>query len=353
MKTAPGLLQEPPTIRPKPRRALAALLSLMLANCSANYPAAHLPEAALAAQPAEPVFVMQDGARLPYREWLPATAPQIVVLALHGFNDSADAWELPAPAMAASGIAVIAPDQRGFGAAPDRGRWPGTQTLTTMAAETHARFPNAKLYLMGESMGAAILLCLAASPNPPPVSAYISGYVLVAPAVWGRSQMNLLLRASLFLTNSVAPGLLLSAGPIRVKASDNRAALIRLSTDPRTLIRTRVAAVKGLVDLMSDALAATARLTPPTPILIQYGGHDELVPKRAMAAAWRTLAPHPEVRLAYYPEGYHLLLRDLHRQAPTEDLIAWLANPAAPLPSRAESAAQSWLTTLPPHAKQR
>ena len=61
-------------------------------------------------------FVMPDGTRLPYREWLPAGPPTAVVLALHGMNDSRDAWEYPGPDFAAGGIAVFAPDQRGFGA---------------------------------------------------------------------------------------------------------------------------------------------------------------------------------------------------------------------------------------------
>ena len=68
---------------------------------------------------------MADGARIPLREWLPQGKPRAVILALHGFNDSRDAWELPGPVFAQAGMAVFAPDQRGFGAAPMRGRWPG------------------------------------------------------------------------------------------------------------------------------------------------------------------------------------------------------------------------------------
>ena len=52
-----------------------------------------------------------------------------VVLALHGMNDSRDAWEYPAPELAAHGVAVFAPDQRGFGDTAVRGYWPGTQAL--------------------------------------------------------------------------------------------------------------------------------------------------------------------------------------------------------------------------------
>jgi acylglycerol lipase len=200
--------------------------------------------------------------------------------------------------------------------------------------------------MLGESMGGAVLMALASAPDAPPVA----GYVLVAPAVWSRSQMNLVLRGSLWLTYRVAPGMQLSAGPVRVKASDNREALIRLGEDPRTLLRTRVAAVKGLVDLMSDAAAVAGRFRAPA--LFLYGAHDELVPKRATAAVWRQVAAHdPRARLAYYPEGYHLLLRDMGRAAPTADVIAWLKQASGPLPSGAEAAARGWLAGQPRAAR--
>ena len=253
------------------------------------------------------VFVMPDGTSLPYREWLPAGPPDAVVLALHGMNDSRDAWEYPAPDFAAAGIAVYSPDQRGFGATPTRGLWPGadrsTSDIRIMVRLLRTRYPRSKLILMGESMGAATLMVLATRPNPPPVN----GYVLIAPAVWGRAQMNLLMRASLWLAAQTLPGMTLTGGGlVKVTASDNREALVRLSSDPLTIHGTRVDAIKGLVDLMDQALAAGPNFHEPAIFL--YGGHDELVPPRATAATWRALPPGP-VR-AFYPDGYHLLLRD-------------------------------------------
>jgi alpha-beta hydrolase superfamily lysophospholipase len=330
----------PPLAR---RAALLLSLASLLAACSAAYPAQHLSAAALAKEPPTRSFTLPDGARLPYRTWFPATPPSKILLAFHGFNDSADAWELPAPAFTAAGIAVIAPDQRGFGAAPGRGRWPGTAQLTAdaaaLATQIHAEYPTTPLYLMGESMGAAMLMQLATQPNAPPVA----GYVLISPAVWGWNQLALPLRAALFLTNAVAPGAILSAGPIRVHASDNRAALIRLSTDPKTLIKTRVAALAGLVTLMSHAQTAARAINIPA--LVLYGGHDELVPKSAARPALSHMAAKsPLIRVAYYPSGYHLLLRDHDRARRIADIIAWLNAPAAPLPSGADRAALSFLS---------
>jgi alpha-beta hydrolase superfamily lysophospholipase len=296
-----------------------------------------------AASMTEDAFTMPDGARLPYRVWLPDGKPEAVVLALHGFNDSRDAWEYPAPDFTGAGVAVYAPDLRCFGAAPGRGLWPGTEALVADAAEmvrlVRALHPGLPLVLMGESMGAAVLMVLATGTLAP---AEVS-YVLIAPAVWGRARMNFVLSGALWLAVALLPGMGLTRGPVQITASDNREALIRLSTDPLTIRRTRVDALGGLVNLMDAALAAAPRLRVPS--LCLYGGKDELVPKAATAATWRALprggADGP--RIAFYPDGYHLLLRDNDRAVPIGDIVAWLREPSAALPSGAERAAERWL----------
>ena len=324
------------------RGVLAMAASLSLAGCAAHL----VPAGPTVAPPslAAHVFVMPDGARLPYRAWMPtgmpAGRPRAVMLALHGFNDSRDAFAIAAPLFAATGIAVFSPDQRGFGAAPGRGYWPGTATLVndarTMADLLHRRYPHLPLYLLGESMGGAVLILLASAPDPPPAA----GYILAAPAVWGRADMNVLFRSALWLGWNLVPGLTLSGAGL-VKASDNRAALEALGDDPLTILDTRIDTIHGLVDLMTKALDAAPRFHGPA--LIQYGAHDQLVPKRAMAALWRALPKGAPIRLAYYAHGYHLLLRDLDRGRPIGDIIAWIRDPHAPLPSGAGRAARAWL----------
>ena len=326
-----------------PRLVLLLALSLLpnLAAC-----AAHLVPPG---PPIEPVketadaFVMPDGMRLPYRAWLPVGAPWAVMLALHGMNDSRDAWELPGPDFADAGIAVFSPDQRGFGNTTARGFWPGTTALVddarAMAALLHERDPHARLILLGESMGAAELMCLATAPHSPPGATY----VLVSPAVWSRSEMNLFERGGLWLISGLLPGFTVTGQVAHVLASDNRRALIRLSTDPLTIHDTRFDAIAGLVNLMDAAAAAAPRFTAPA--LFMYGGKDELIPPEATARVWRALPPGP-VR-AFYPDGYHLLLRDLGRAAPIGDVIDWVLDPAAPLPSGAEAAATAWLAKQP------
>ncbi|HET7881134.1 MAG TPA: alpha/beta fold hydrolase [Acetobacteraceae bacterium] len=288
---------------------------------------------------AEGAFIMADGTRLPYRSWLPDGEPWAVVLALHGMNDSRDAWEYPAPDLAAHGVAVFGPDQRGFGDTADRGYWPGTQALVddarAMALLLHRRYPQSRLFLLGESMGAAVLMCLATTPDPPPAD----GYVLVAPAVWGRAEMNVFLRTALWLFANIVPGFKVSGAVAKKVASDNREAIRRLSQDPLTIHETRADTVRGLVDLMDAALAAAPRFHAPA--LFLYGGKDELIPDEATAATWRGLPPGP-VR-AFYPGGYHLLLRDHERMTPIDDILYWMRHEGAVLPSGGDRAAAAWL----------
>src|SRR5437764_8322529 len=102
---------------------------------------------------------------------------------------------------------------------------------------------------------------------------------------------------------------------IRIKASYNLPMLKALIKDPMVIKGARVATIYGLVDLMDTALDAAPRLQ--VPFLLLYGAHDEIVPREALAKFVAALPPDPahRRRLAYYRNGYHLLLRDLARAA--------------------------------------
>jgi len=325
-------------------RALLCFLfaGLWLTACS-SLPAYNpvLPPLPAASLQADEVITLPDGAAIPLREWLPPGPPRAVILALHGFNDSRDAWELPGPVFARAGIALYAPDQRGFGAAPMRGRWPGAAALARDAAALlrtlRTRYPGVKLYAMGESMGGAVLMDLATSANAPPVD----GWILLSPAVWGRRQMGIGLSSGLWLVSGVLPGLSVTGGEVKLKvtASDNRDALLRLARNPLTIRRTRFDTLRGLADLMDDAQAAAPRLPPH--VLVLSGEKDAIVPVDATARAWRNMPA--TVRRGLYPSGYHLLMRDKGRAAVIGDVIAWVLDPADPLPSGADRWAQLWL----------
>ena len=205
------------------RRLPALLLGLLLCGCATHLVPDGRGGRSAPARDAG-AFVMPDGARLPYRVWLPDGPPRAaVMLALHGMNDSRDAWEYPAPGFRRRReLRCIAPDQRGFGAHRRprllAGHAGAGRRRPRDGALLHAAHPDVPLFLMGESMGAAVLMCLATVGRPPPVA----GYVLVAPAVWGEAQMNVFVRSGLWLVVHTVPGLTVAGGGRCMSgASDN------------------------------------------------------------------------------------------------------------------------------------
>ena len=86
-----------------------------------------------------------------------------------------------------------------------------------------------------------------------------------------------------------------------------------------------------MVSLMENAHRAAPKLPGDIPMLLTYGAKDIVIPERGVRRTARKLQDH--VRTAYYPEGYHMLLRDLQSEIVFEDVLAFLRDPEAPLPS--------------------
>jgi alpha-beta hydrolase superfamily lysophospholipase len=346
------------------RSLILALIAVLISGCMSE--AGYLPSpgqrgvqlasAGIGLSPAAPLvsphllddrIVARDGAVLPLRRWLPAGTPKAVVLALHGFNDYSHAFAGVGPALAKRGMAVYAYDQRGFGRAPDRGRWAGERHLvddaSTAAALLRQHYPGVPFYLMGESMGGAVaILAATGSDGVPAVSA--DGVILVAPAVWGRQTMNIFERIGLWMAD-LFPAVRLSpdALPITIRPSDNLPMLRALSADPLVIKDTRADTLNGLVDLLSNALVAGRRLDAPAIIL--YGAQDQIVPQGPVAHFVASLPGDAltRQRVAFYRNGYHMLLRDLEGPRLITDIAHWIAHPHEPLPSGADRGARAQL----------
>jgi alpha-beta hydrolase superfamily lysophospholipase len=324
-------------MRSAQRRVALVLLSI-LAACAAPDSSAPPPLATTPApaQLTEDAIITPDGAVLPLRAWLPDGPVKTVVLALHGFNDYSHAFAGPGRAWAKDGIATFAYDQRGFGAAPLRGGWAGTrqldQDVVTASRLLRARYPGRPLYLLGESMGGAVAItAMAAAPGVarPPVD----GVILAAPAVWARSSMNVFERVALWGAYHLVPGMTLTGNGLHIVPCDNIAIMRELSRDPMVIKETRIATIYGLVDLMDQAFAAAPRLKEPAIVL--YGGHDEIIPAEPVRLWIAQLPPAPVV-VAWYADGYHMLLRDLDAAVVLGDIESWISSPAVPLPSGAD-----------------
>lgn len=280
-------------------------------------------------------MVMGDGTRLPCRVWTSSEGQTWgALVCLHGMNDHGMAWHLAGPWWAARGVAVYACDQRGFGSAPGRGVWAGearmAEDLRQMTALVRARHPGVTLGVVGESMGGAVAVSAFASSRPPDADRLI----LLAPAVWGWSSQPWTSRAGLWLAARLMGGIAASPPDWAVRdlmATDNLPELRRMSRDPGMIFETRFDTLYGLVGLMEGASGRLGAL--PGPTLLAYGGRDQIIPPAAMARALAVAGEPAGLTTAFYPEGRHLLVRDLDRARVLGDVLAFLRDPARPLPS--------------------
>jgi alpha-beta hydrolase superfamily lysophospholipase len=205
-----------------------------------------------------------------------------------------------------------------------------------------ARHPQAPFYFIGESMGGAVVLAALSSPEAPKVA----GAILSAPGLWSRKTMGLFQRGLLWVSAHVMPWATVSGREMGRIPSDNYDMLRALGRDPHIIKETKVAAIHGLVDLMDAGLESAPRIT--VPLLVLYGENDQIIPPKPLQLFMDALPEEakPRQRLALYPKGWHMLTRDLQAATVHEDILAWIANPEAKLPSGAESEARERLGKL-------
>lgn len=308
---------------------------IMLAGCAPTV----IPAGQTTRLPAleEGSYVAADNTVLPLAVW-PATKgaeklPRAVILGIHGFGDYRNAWEDPAAIWAGDGITTYAYDQRGFGGSPTRGRWAGTSTMVddikTVTGLIRERHPKVPLYLAGESMGGALVLAAADRDLD------VDGLILLATALRSRDTLGPLLNGGLEFFAYVVPWLPVGPTSIDFQPTDNPRTMEKLRKDPMILRNPRVDLGYGLVEAMDAAKAATRRISKP--FLMLHGLGDRLVPQGPVKSAIELMPRRPDSHLAFYRDGYHMLLRDKEGSLVAKDIVAWIGDKRAALPSGADA----------------
>lgn len=260
------------------------------------------------------------GVRLALSSWEPEGAPRAVLLALHGYGDYGPSTYNDAAAYwAEEGILTYAFDQRGFGRNETRGRWPGHEQLVAdfadVAALLRARHPDLPFFVAGHSMGGAVALIGAAQ------GVEADGFIFAAPAVQGGEMLPALWRAAAWSGAFFFPDQRWTGdGVVSIQASDNIEMLRALGRDPYYLAPPSSRELMGLVRLMDEAAEAAGDVSAPA--LVLYGEKDQVTPKDPVAALYEALNGEKELRL--YPEGWHLLFRDLNGPLVWRDVAAWI-----------------------------
>lgn len=257
-----------------------------------------------------------------------------VIIAIHGMNDYAGAFNSAGAWWASQGGIVYAYDQRGHGRSPQPGIWPQPDVmrkdLNTAVDVARRRHPGARIVVVGESMGAAVAMTAFGSDDPPKADAL----VLSGPGLRGWGTLPVLYRVSLWTSAHVRPAwIVVPPKGVRITTTDNREKQIEMWKDPYVLKTNRIDSVYGVVSIMEEADKAASRLAPDVPTLLLYGGKDEMIPAPGVERTAKKLPKH--VHTAYYLGGYHMLLNDLAAETVWRDILAFARNPDAKLPSGA------------------
>lgn len=163
-------------------------------------------------------------------------------------------------------------------------------------------------------------VALAAAPGAP-----LDGLILAAPAIWGGEALNPAHRAAAWFAAWVVPERRFSGrGVVRIQPTDNIELLRRLARDPMHLGPPSARELLGLVRVTDRAAEAAPGVTAPALLLL--GERDQIVPNRRVEGVFaRVQGPQAVIR---YPEGWHMLFRDLQAEAVWRDVADWvLARP--------------------------
>ncbi|MBW2484731.1 MAG: lysophospholipase [Deltaproteobacteria bacterium] len=309
------------------RQLIIILCCLLLqAGCMPQFTQPHKPALA-EPQLKETSFISFDGTELPLRTWQPPgglAAAETVFIALHGFNDYSRFIYKEADFFTQHNIAVFAYDQRGFGNAPVRGRWSSNDTmgqdLKTLLHLLRQKYGNIPVYLLGHSMGAALVIQAMSGKNHPDVA----GAILVAPAVWARATMPFYQKGALWLVAHTIPWYTVTGRILDRQACSDSEVLREQSRDPLIIKETRFDTIYGLQNLMDAAYASAGRFNLPT--LILYGRHDEIIPPEPVLDVYNRFPGQPGSlkKLILYDNGYHMLLRGLEAEEVVGDIVAWV-----------------------------
>ncbi|WP_170984759.1 alpha/beta fold hydrolase [Roseomonas sp. AR75] len=293
---------------------------------------------------------MNDGALLPFQETA-ADQPRATLLALHGMGSHAGFFlSESAPDLRAGGLEVVAFDQRGHGRAPNRGVWAGEEALVGDAVSAirllRARRPDRPFFVLGESMGANVALLAADRLRASGEATLVDGWILLVPGFYTLDDMRPARAAPLRMVLATMPGIGGGNGAPTLGVSDNHESLARAQADRLAISSIRADLVAGVLDLHGATRPAVARCCAG-PTLFLFGARDGVTEQEPTLAVLRSIPRGTGARVALYPEGWHVLLRDLQREVVAHDILAFTADPRRPLPSGGEAHAAEWVAGGP------
>ncbi len=270
-----------------------------------------------------------DGTCLFYRNWPAANSaePRAVVLVLHGIGSHGGPYKVIADQLNAQGVAVYALDTRGHGlSCGPRDQFPSTanenQDIRGMLAFIRQAHPNAKLFLMGDSMGGIQAMDFARIYNTD-----LAGLILVVPAIKVPffkqldTQRNAVLLPYLMFAPG-APSVSLTGHRLTQSCRDPQY-IAQRKTDPLAYDKVSINYVKQIGAAARHwGTEIAPNITVPT--LLLEGGKDPIVSHTASLKFFDRLAATDKT-LKMYDGAPHTLLWDPQTSEVLNEVGTWIA----------------------------
>ncbi len=263
--------------------------------------------------------------------WQTEENSNIIILAIHGYNDYSKAFKEPAKIFSKHGISTYSFDLRGFGTNNSFGEWFELEIhchdIKKIITDLKFRNPSKKIYLLGESMGGAISISLVNRIDELP----LDGLILVAPAIWNFSESNYLKSIFLKFFSTIFPKLRVSGkGIIKIRPSNNIEMLKEYSNDPFVIHKPNLKSLNGIANLMDQSFhdAKEYILNPKFPTLIIIPMIDEIVPRKPLIEILKVKKEKEKinklVNFKIYENNFHMILRDMDGNKITNDIKNWV-----------------------------
>ncbi len=245
---------------------------------------------------------------VPFRSWIPKNEPREVLLCVHGLGFSSKSFAEFGRTMAARGFAVYAMDVRGFGAwmnrsGDDRVDFEACLSDVENAMHTlHNAYPRKPLFLIGESMGGAIVM-RAASRNPQLVDGMVSS--VPSSDRYAKLSSEIIIGAH-YLEDKDKP---VDLKPEVIDRTTADPALrAKFEADPNNRMKLTPKELKQFNDFMKGNNDAAA-LIEKMPVLMLAGFKDKLVKPEGTIELFNLLST-PDKMLMIIGDSEHLLLEE-------------------------------------------
>ncbi|MCP4668847.1 MAG: alpha/beta hydrolase [Deltaproteobacteria bacterium] len=265
-------------------------------------------------------FKTADGMDLFEQRWRPEQKPKALVVIVHGYAEHSTRYTHVAEHLVDHGYAVETFDLRGHGQSEGKRAFVGSfdaylEDLEQFLKRVRQRIKTENVFILGHSMGGAIVTLYAITRKPD-----ITGLILSGPALKISDDISPLLVRLSSVIGIVLPKLPtikldssgISRDPEVVKHYDNDPLVYRGGIPART-----GAEITGATKMIQAQMEAMT-----LPLLILHGGDDRLADPQGSKSLYER-AQSNDKTLKLYEGLYHEVMNEPEKDMVLADIVAW------------------------------